>query len=50
MQEVFENIVRKFEELAERSREQGFSFERNGFSNTADKSYAKQCAYLQAAK
>lgn len=50
MQKVFEKIIEKLEELAESNRESGFDSERKGFSNVADKSYAKQCAYLNAIK
>ena len=48
MQEAFEKVIKKLEELAESNRESGFDSERKGFSDIADKYYAKQCAYLNA--
>ena len=48
MKEFIEKLIGRLEEKAIEHRETGFEMERKGFSNIADKQYAKQTAYLNA--
>lgn len=48
MKEFIEKLIGRLEEKAIEHRETGFEMERKGFSNIADKQYAKQTTYLNA--
>lgn len=48
MKEFIEKLIGRLEEKAVEHRETGFEMERKGFSNIADKQYAKRTTYLNA--
>lgn len=48
MNEFIEKLINRLEEKSVEHRETGFEMERKGFSNIADKQYAKQTTYLNA--
>ena len=48
MKQFVEKLIGRLEKKSVEHRETGFEMERKGFSNIADKQYAKQIAYLNA--